>query len=343
MVRDDIMAALSGAALIGNSALRIVSDTNAGLAHLVLRYIDWLSRQLLPDTAEVEWLDRHGDIWLVNADGSIGRKNATLASGTVTMTGAVGSIVPSGMELSGFDIGYETIEQITLGPTATPIAVRALDAGAIGNLNEGDTISLANAPSGIDSEAIVVVMDGGADAESDDLLRSRVLFRIQNPPMGGDAADYVAWTTAIAGVTRAWSYPNEMGVGTITVRFMMDDLRSDNEGYPLQEDAYAVLGYLEQKRPVAIKDSFAEIPIPFPYSLTITDLDDDTEAVRARIVTAIKDMEYQRIFPGQTLYRSWLDEAISSAVGEASHELIFTTIPMPGPGYMAKLESVIYA
>ena len=54
MVRDDIIAAFSGAISIGNSVLRVISDTNAGLAHLVLRYIDWLSRQMLPDTAETD-------------------------------------------------------------------------------------------------------------------------------------------------------------------------------------------------------------------------------------------------------------------------------------------------
>ena len=343
MVRDDIMAAMSGAVVIGNNVLRVMSDANAGLAHLVLRYINWLARQLLPDTAEVEWLDRHGDIWLVNADGSIGRKSAALASGTVTVTGVNGTIVPSGMELSGNDVDYETIEQITIGAVETPVAVRALNGGAAGNLDNGDTLSFVSAPSGVDSSTTVVVMEGGADEENDDLLRARVLFRIQNPPMGGDAADYVAWTTAISGVTRAWSYPNEMGIGTVTVRFMMDELRVANKGYPLQQDINAVIVYLDQKRPVAVKDSFVEAPIPFQYSLTITGLDDDSAAVRARIEASILEMEYNRISPGQTLYRSWLDEAISSAVGETSHELTFTTLPMPGPGYMAQLGSIIYA
>jgi len=342
MVRDDVMAALSGAVVVGNNVLRVVSDANAGLAHLVLRYIDWLARQLLPDTAEVEWLDRHGDIWLVNADGSLGRKSASLASGIVNMTGVNGTLVASGTELESNDVHYETTEQITIGSIETPVAVRALDGGAASNMDTGDTISIVSASSGIDSSATVVVMEGGADEENDDLLRARILFRIRNPPMGGDAADYVAWTTAISGVTRAWSYPNEMGIGTVTVRFMMDELRVTNSGYPLQQDINAVIAYLDQKRPVAVKDSFVEAPIPFQYSLTITGLDDDSAAVRARIEASILDMEYNRISPGQTLYRSWLDEAISAAVGETSHELIFVTLPMPGPGYMAQLGSIIY-
>src|SRR5215467_7653290 len=92
--RDYVSAALNGAALIGNSVLRVMSDSMAGLAHLTLQYIDWLSNQLLPDTAETEWLDRHGQIWLVNADGSKGRKQATFASGTASFTGINGTVVP---------------------------------------------------------------------------------------------------------------------------------------------------------------------------------------------------------------------------------------------------------
>jgi hypothetical protein len=54
-------------------------------------------------------------------------------------------------------------------------------------------------------------------------------------------------------------------------------------------------------------------------------------------------MEYRRLSPGQTLYRSWVDEAISAAVGEDSHELTFVTTLMPGPGYMARLGTITYA
>lgn len=340
MVRDDIMAALSGALLIGNSVLRVISDTNAGLAHLVLRYIDWLARQLLPDTAEVEWLDRHGDIWLTNADGSIGRKNATYAAGTVTMTGIEGNIVASGTQLQG-TIFYEVTEQITLGSGDTVVNVRALTPGVVGNLLAGSSLSIVDESNGIDNSAIVVEIEGGTDQENDDLLRSRILFRIQKPPMGGDADDYIAWTMSVPGVTRAWSFPNEMGVGTMTVRFMLDELRVN--GYPLQNDIINVMDYLSKKRPVTVKDFFVESPIPFFYDFTISGLTINNSLIRARITAAIKAMEIERVFPGQTLYRSWVDEAISRVIGEDHHELIFTTTVMPGPGYIAQVGNIIYA
>src|SRR5215831_17893165 len=87
----------------------LTRDAMSALAHLTLLYIDWLALQLLPDTAEKEWLDRHGQIWLLNADGTKGRKGATFAAGTVTITGTVGTIVPisSGL-VGGNQIEYET-------------------------------------------------------------------------------------------------------------------------------------------------------------------------------------------------------------------------------------------
>ena len=83
-------------------------------------------------------------------------------------------------------------------------------------------------------------LTGGTDTETDDQLRARILHRIQNPPMGGAQADYVTWALAVPGVTRAWAAP-EQGPGTITVRFLMDDLRADDDGWPTPADVQAVV------------------------------------------------------------------------------------------------------
>lgn len=343
MTRDYVTAFLGTKVIVPNSPLRIMSDAMSGLAHLTLLYIDWLAKQFLPDTAETEWLDRHGNIWLKNADGSKGRKLATYAMGTVTLTATIkGTILPSGSRLTGA-IDYQTTEEIAVNLTPTPVSVVALTTGLIGNLDANDILTLVDTINGINNTAVVVTMDGGIEAESDDDLRARVLYRIQNPPMGGDKSDYVIWTLAVSGVTRAWCYPLEMGIGTVTIRFMCDDLRADNNGIPEFDDIVAVTNYLDIVRPVAVKDRFIEPPIPFYYDLIISDLTDDSPSVRARIDTAIKTMERQRLFPGCTLYRSWIDEAISGAIGEDHHELTFDTIVMPSPGHLPVLNTITYA
>src|SRR6476620_5636440 len=142
LVRDAVNASLPGAdANVPNSVLRVLSDAQGGLCHLTLQYIDWLSLQLLPDTAETEWLDRHGAIWLVNADGTVGRKQATFASGTVAFTGTSGTVVPTGTRLAG-PVEYETTAEIIIGTGPTEAPARALDPGSVGNLAEGDGLGL---------------------------------------------------------------------------------------------------------------------------------------------------------------------------------------------------------
>jgi uncharacterized phage protein gp47/JayE len=306
-----------------------------------LRYIDWLSLQLLPDTAETEWLDRHGSIWLVNADGTTGRKVATMATGEVTVTGTPGSVVPNGTQLSngaGFD--YETLTQVVVGTSPTPIDVRALQGGVDGNMVAGDVLTFNTIISGVDNAATVVTLTGGTDEETDDQLRQRVLRRIQQPPMGGAAYDYEAWALAVPGVTRAWA-ASEMGIGTVTVRFMMDDLRADNNGFPLEEDIILVEDYVNLKRPVSVKDCFVVGPIPQPINFNLKNLVPDNEAIRAEIIVSIEDMLMSYAAPGQTIFAAWKYTAVMNVPGVISFDM---TTPyddvMPSPGHMAVLNNL---
>src|ERR1700740_2007378 len=164
-VRDYVRGSLPGAdASIPNSVLRVMSDVQGATCHLTLQYLDWLALQLMPDTAEKEWLDRFGNIWLVNSDGTTGRKLATLAQGQVTLTGSVGIIAPQAMQLSrgvggGETVLYETLVQATVAGSPE-VAVRAIDNGSIGNADAGDILQVVNPPPGLDAGATVIVMEG---------------------------------------------------------------------------------------------------------------------------------------------------------------------------------------
>lgn len=343
LVRGEVSASLTGAMFVGNSVLRVMADATAALCHLTLRYLDWLALQLLPDTAEHEWLDRHADIWLVNADGSVGRKVATLAHGSVTMTGTTGMIVPLATQLTDGDTTYETTVAIVIGELETPVNIIALDPGAAGNVAAGSKLSFVTALSGVDGTATVVDLGGGADAETDDQLRQRVLRRIRQPPMGGAAYDYEAWALAVPGVTRAWA-ASEMGIGTVTVRFMMDDLRADNDGFPLPEDIDAVASYIDIKRPVTVKDCFVVAPIRQPVDVSIGNLVPDNEAIRAAIEVSLHEMIFEMAAPGQTIFASWKNYAIMSTSGVQSFELTdYTDDIMESAGHMAVLGDIYYA
>ena len=113
--------------ILPNGEVRVLADANAGNAHLNLQYLDWQSEQYLPDTAEKELLDRHGNIWLVNADGSRGRKAATYARGTATFTGLVaGTVLPQVSQLTSGTLTFETTAAVTVAVGPTPVTIRAL-------------------------------------------------------------------------------------------------------------------------------------------------------------------------------------------------------------------------
>ena len=367
LVRDAVHASLPGAdANVPNSVLRVLSDNQGALCHLTLQYVDWLALQLLPDTAEAEWLDRHGDIWLVNADGSTGRKLATLAYGTASFQGTIdGSIVPAGTQLQsgvGMPVGsgspnevisFELLEDIVTSDSGpVPGNIRALDPGSFGNLPDGSSLSIGQNPvPGVSNEVMVIHLTGGVDTESDDDLRARILFRIQQPPMGGDANDYVAWALSCPGVTRAWA-ATEMGIGTITVRFMMDDLRADQGGFPTNEDIAMVTAYIDSVRPITTKDRWVLAPVPEPINFTIRSVIPDTDEVRADIEVSVKDMLRQRaapahsingqLVPATTIYVAWVSEAIMNAAGVVSFTLDMLDHVMPYNGSLGVLGTILY-
>jgi uncharacterized phage protein gp47/JayE len=345
LVRDAIRGNLPGAdASIPNSVLRVLSDAMGALCHLTLQFIDWLALQLLPDTAEHEWLDRHGDIWLTNADGTTGRKMATLAVGSVTLTGVSGTVVPLATQLTAPNgTQYETLQlTVILADAPIEVGARALDPGAQGNLNPGDTISVEPIPD-VDGEATVVSMDGGTDEETDDQLRFRVLKRIRQPPQGGDKTDYEQWCLAVPGCTRAWASPLEMGMGTVTVRVMFDDLRADRGGFPIESDLLQVQNYLDTVRPVAVKDFWVLAPIPQRVDVHIGKLDPDTTAVRGGIEASLQQMLFEKAIPGQTIYAAWKSYAIMSAPSVIAFDLMNNTDDvMQSPGHMAVLGDINY-
>lgn len=345
LVRDNIRGSMPGAdASVPNSVLRVVSDQQGALCHLNLQYIDWLADQLLPDTAEIEWLDRHGDIWLFNSDGTTGRKMATLAGGTINITAVVGGItIPAGSEVTVGQSVYETLNEVVtgFGGSAINVEVRALDPGSAGNQPAGTSMAVPGVAGG--ATAVSVDITGGVDEESDDDLRIRVLERIRQPPQGGAAHDYVRWAKSVPGCTRAWCAPLEMGIGTVTVRVMFDELRSDNDGLPLEQDLGAVTSYLDSVRPVAVKDFWVLAPLRQRVDAYINDLTPDTPEMRAAIEVSLQEMLFNLAFPGQTVYAAWKYYAIMNTPGVVSFAMATALDDiMESPGHIAVLGDIVY-
>lgn len=310
----DIESRLPGTdARLRRSNLNVLAKVHAGAVHQLYGYLDFLARQLMVDTAESAYLERYSSIW------GVLRLPAAFAAGNVTFTGANGSVIPAGTELQrGDGQVYSTSADAIIAAGSATAAVVAAVAGAAGNAEAGVSLAMTTPIVGVNS-AVVVAAGGlveGADVETDTSLRERLLRRIQQPPNGGSKHDYVAWALEVPGVTRAWCYPEELGPGTVTVRFVRDN---DASLIPDAGEVSAVQAYIEERRPVTA-DVTAVAPVAVAMNFNIT-LVPNTVATRAAVEAELRDVLRREAEPGGTILVSHLREAISVAAGETNHVL----------------------
>jgi len=296
------------------SVLGVIADVVAGAVHLLYGFLQWISLQILPDTADDEWLLRHGDVR------DIARNAATTAQGDVVFTGTDGIDIPAGTKMQRADgVEFLTDALVTVVSGSATVSVTALDAGAAGVTLPGVAMTLVQPIAGVNSSTIVDVagLTGGADIEAIDDYRVRVLARWQQPTQGGSESDYVSWALGMAGITRAWSYPLEDGDGTVVVRFMMDDTYGD--GIPLLGDVATLQTLLDSKRPATAAVT-AAAPTTKPIDMTIA-ITPDTAQIRADAEAEINDLFRRRAVPGGGVYLSQINEAISIVDGEEDHTI----------------------
>jgi len=320
----EIEANLPGAdAALRRTVLGVLARVNAGAVHGLYGYLDWMARQILPDTAEGEFLDRHASIWGVE------RKAAAFATGTVDFTGTDGVVIAGGSELKRSDgLKYVIGADVPIQGGVASVTVTAQLAGADGVAAAGQALNLTSPIAGIDSGALVAAggLVGGTDEETNADLLARVLARIQQPPHGGADFDYVTWALDVAGVTRAWVYAQELGLGTVTVRFMMDEAYAD--GIPLAADVNAVQTSMDAVRPVTA-DLTVLAPIAVALDVTVSGLDPATQAVKDAITAELADLIKREAVPGGTILISHIREGISIAAGEADHVLVSPVADIP--------------
>ena len=315
-VRADVISRLEQDDVLRRSDAEVYARAVAGLSHSLHGFVEWLSRQVLPDTAEAEYLDRHASLW------GVARKPAAVAVGTVTFTGLSGASVPEGAVLQALDgAQYTTTAAVTLVASTGTAAVVAVVPGAAGNRTAGQTLTLATPILSVQSGGVASALTGGADTEADDALLARLLDRIQRPPHGGASFDYVRWALEVPGVTRAWCYPLELGAGTVTVRFMRDD--DATTAIPEPAEVAAVQAYIDSLRPVTAQVTVVA-PVAAPLALTIA-VTPNTQAVRDAVTAELQDLITREAEPGGTLLLSRIRAAVSAAAGESNNTVASPT------------------
>ena len=317
-VEGDVASRLGLGALLEHSNLKVHALVMAGAAHALHGHLAYIADQVIWDSAEAEFLERWGSIF------GEPRVAAAYAQGSVTMTGADATTVPSGTLVQRADgVEFATDADVTVAAGTATVAVTALEAGNAGNTPAATIMGFTSPIAGMDDPVTVDsgAIIGGGDAETDEDYRNRFVGNRQSALNGGSTADYIRWTLEVPDVTRAFCLPGYLGAGKVGVTFMVDNL---DEPIPTAEKVQEVADYLDVVRPVTVKGLLVFAPFEVELDLTIQLLPNDG-TTQAAVTAALKDLLERDAEPGGTLLHSRIGEAISTAAGEEDHNLVAPT------------------
>lgn len=297
----------------------------AGIFHQIIGYIQFLSRQIFPDTAEREYLERFCSVWGVK------RNPARYSIIQLQFSGVAGSGVSIGtLVQSSSEVQFVVNSSAVISVDSLTVQATALIPGAASNPMIGDTFYLVSPISGIKSSAIVTAINQeGEDEESDESLREKLIDRIQNVPCGGNANDYIRKSKEVTGVTRSWCFPNYLGPGTVGVMFVED---GEPGIVPSAAKITEVRNSISSWLPVTVINLAVQAPNVIPLNMTIA-IKPNTLEVQNAISEEIRDLiaresQVKGAYSGpNTVYDgsialSRINEAISLAMNEEDHQII---------------------
>lgn len=213
--------------LLPKSFNRVLSKALAGVFILIYKYAGFIFLQMFVQTASDQDTEVNGEIinplkfWgrLIGVGDPTAATNAELLI-DITVTNQTGSL-PSGSQLvnSNNGVTYITIGSVLLDDPIVQATIRAVSdqaggggAGVIGNLDPGAIVTFANPLANVDRSAVVdsqVVT--GANGESTEVYRQRIIDRFQKRPQGGAYADYEIWGEEAPGIINVYPYTGAPG------------------------------------------------------------------------------------------------------------------------------------
>uniref|UniRef100_UPI003F4B3EAE baseplate J/gp47 family protein n=1 Tax=Brachyspira catarrhinii TaxID=2528966 RepID=UPI003F4B3EAE len=185
--------------------VKVIANVEAGIQYSILGDIEFLKKQIFPDTAEKDFLRAH---W---AD-RVPPLYAEVASGSILIEGIPGVSIPAGCVFSS-NIGntyFNSKSYIIENDGSIEIEVQAQNAGSSYNLKKDSKLSLtSNLISNVSSEAVVKKdIEGGTDGETDENYLLRVLNYVKSS-LNGKSGDFAAWAlNASSEVSKAWEFKN---------------------------------------------------------------------------------------------------------------------------------------
>jgi uncharacterized phage protein gp47/JayE len=342
-IRGDLRGRLEiGGPLLRRAMADVLGAVWGGAIHILYGYLEWLARQLFLDTAERENLLRRARLY------GIVPTAATFAAGNVTATGTNGSSILAGTILRLDAVtAYRVVTGATIAAGSATLAVTAALAGAAANLPPATALTFESPIAGVNVAATVAAggIGGGADEEGTEEVRDRLRLRLRKPPEGGADHDYKGWALAVRGVTRAWVFPHELGLGTVVVRFVMDN---DPESiFPDVADVATVQAALDAQRPITAAVT-AAAPTQLAVAFTIRVVPNNADT-RAAVVAELRDLLTRVAEPGDGAGRGKvLLSQIQTVIGIAQGVTDYTvSVPsadvVPGAGQLPTVGTITWS
>lgn len=325
------------------SVLGILARAHSGAVHGLYGHQDWISRQIVPSTADLDALIRAASWW------GIARLPTSPASGGYNVAGTNGATLPAGSILQRSDgIQYSVAADVTIASGTAVASITATTGGANTNAAAGQKLQLVSPVDGIQSSGTVDSngLSGGADIESPDSLLSRLEKRVQKTAQGGNNSDWEQWTLQVAGNTRVWVMDCWIGAGTVGVFFMRDGQANP---FPTASDITTTYNYLLPKKPAGIVGADGLVvmaPTAHPVDMVIA-LNPNTEAVQVAVSTSLTDLmrTEANVEDGTgtgTVLLSHIEQAISGAAGETDHTLDLAADITPAKGEIATVGTITF-
>lgn len=323
----DLQTRIPGSStFLRNSVLKIVSTVFGGSVHLLYDYLEYMKDQLFVSTADTRYLETQG------AEYGLFRSYGAKSTGTVTVTGVDGITISSGTRFqSVLGVAYVSTADATIAGGVASVAIDAEEVGTAGDQNAGAVLTFISPVAGVNTQATVDSggLINGDDTETDDDFRSRILTRKRQPPSGGTETDYATWAREVSGVTRAWTFPQLYGSGTIGVAFVKDGDDPIVPSSAEREDVRDyIVGHLDPLTGKTIGCPVTAEPGLFIIALEplAVNFNINVSPYNATVVTSMQarlaDLILERGGPGQEISISQIYEAITSATGEVKSVVV---------------------
>lgn len=214
----------------------------------------------------------------------------------VTVKTQVGEL-SAGVQLVRTETGfiYIVVAAKALNAATIQVTIRAISSpnggdgsGTLGNLQPGDIVEFANPIANVGTRATVVSQAvTGADAETSDRYRVRILDRIQKRPQGGAYADYKAWGEEVPGILHIYPYAGLPGQVDVYVEAVPTLGNPDGDPTLAQLDAVKASIQLNEsglatRRPVSAAVNVAAVSRK-AFDVRIANLAPDTPTTRSAI------------------------------------------------------------